>query len=81
MDLRDFNIQPELIIVNENITYGPNNGNMKITLNVDNFVWNSSLHILSIDSTYKSINKFILPIQNGLIMIQVVKILFQQIKY
>jgi len=38
---------------------------MNITLDVDNFIWNSSLHILSIDSTYKSINKFILPIQNG----------------
>jgi len=47
------------------VTYGSNNGNMNITLNVDNFVWSSSLHILSIDSTFKSINKFILPIQNG----------------
>jgi len=59
------NIQPELIIVNENVTCGSNNGKMNITLDVDNFIWSSSLHILSIDSTYKSINRFILPIQNG----------------
>jgi len=65
LDLQDFNIQPQLIVVNENVTYGPNNGNMNVTLNVDNFVWSSSLHILSIDTTYKSINRFILPIQKG----------------
>jgi len=58
-------IQPELIVVNENVTFGSNNGNMNITLNVDNFIWSSSLHILSIDTTYKSINRFILPIENG----------------
>jgi len=65
LNLQDFNIQPELIVVNENVTFGSNNGKMNITLNVDNFVWNSSLHILSIDSIYKSINRFILPIQEG----------------
>jgi len=65
LDVGDFPIQPELIVVNENVTYGSNNGNMNITLNVDNFVWSSSLHILSIDSTFKSLNRFILPIQNG----------------
>jgi len=61
----DQTIQPQLIIVNENVTFGLNSGNMNVTLNVDNFVWSSSLHILSIDSTYKSINKFILPIEDG----------------
>jgi len=61
----DQTIQPQLIIVNENVTFGLNNGNMNVTLNVDNFVWNSSLHILSIDTLLKSINRFILPIQNG----------------
>jgi len=65
LDLQDFNIQPELIIVNENVTYGSNNGIMNITLNVDNFVWSSSLHILSIDTPFKSINKFVLPIEDG----------------
>jgi len=65
LNVGDFNIQPELIIVNENVTFGSNNGNMNIILNVDNFIWSSSLHILSIDSTFKSINRFILPIQNG----------------
>jgi len=65
LNLQDFNIQPQLIIVNENVTFGLNNGNMNIILNVNNFVWESSLHILSIDSPYKSINRFILPIQNG----------------
>jgi len=65
LNVGDFTIQPQLIIVNENVTYGPNNGNMNIILNVDNFIWSSSLHILSIDSTYKSINRFILPIQDG----------------
>jgi len=65
LNVGDFNIQPELIVVNENVTFGSNNGNMNITLNVDNFVWSSSLHILSIDTTYKSINRFILPIQKG----------------
>jgi len=65
LNVDDFNIQPQLIVVNENVTYGLNNGNMNITLDVDNFVWSSSLHILSIDSTYKSINRFILPIQDG----------------
>jgi len=65
LNVGDFSIQPELIVVNENVTFGSNNGNMNITLNVDNFVWSSSLHILSIDSTYKSINRFILPIQSG----------------
>jgi len=65
LNVGDFNIQPELIVVNENVTFGSNNGNMNIILNVDNFIWSSSLHILSIDSTYKSINRFILPIQNG----------------
>jgi len=59
------NSQPELIVVNENVAYGSNNGNMNVTLNLDNFIWSSSLHILSIDSTYKSINRFILPIQDG----------------
>jgi len=59
------NVQPQLIVVNENVTYGSNNGNMDITLNVNNFIWSSSLHILSIDSLYKSINRFILPIQDG----------------
>jgi len=65
LNVGDFSIQPQLIIVNENVTYGLNNGNMNIILNADNFIWSSSLHILSIDSTYKSINRFILPIQNG----------------
>jgi len=65
LNVGDFNIQPELIIVNENVTYGLNNGKMNVTLNVNNFVWSSSLHILSIDSPFKSINKFILPIQDG----------------
>jgi len=58
-------IQPELIIANENVTFGSNDGNINITLNVDNFSWDSSLYILSIDTTYKSINRFILPIQDG----------------
>jgi len=62
---KNSNIQPELIVVNENVTYGPNNGNMNITLDVNNFVWSSSLHILSIGSPYRSINRYILPIQNG----------------
>jgi len=65
LNVDDFTIQPKLIIVNENVTFGSNNGNMNITLNVDNFIWNSSLHILSINSPYKSINKFILPIEDG----------------
>jgi len=65
LNVGDFSTQPQLIVVNENVTYGLNNGNMNVTLNVDNFIWSSSLHILSIDSTYKSINKFILPIQEG----------------
>jgi len=65
LNVGDFSIQPELIVVNENVTYGLNNGKMNVTLNVDNFVWRSSLHILSINSPYKSINKFILPIEDG----------------
>jgi len=65
LNVGDFSIQPKLVVVHENVTFGSNNGKMNITLNVDNFVWSSSLHILSIDSTYKSINKFILPIQEG----------------
>jgi len=62
---KNSNIQPKLILVHENVTYGSNNGNMDIILEVDNFIWSSSLYILSIDSTYKSINKFILPIEEG----------------
>jgi len=65
LNVGDFNIQPELIIVNDKVSDGLNNGKMNITLNVDNLIWSSSLHILSIDSTYKSINRFILPIQEG----------------
>jgi len=59
--------QPELIMMNENVKTGPNNGNMNLILNLNNpsFSWSSSLYILSIDSTYKSINRFILPIQDG----------------
>jgi len=65
LDLQDFTIQPQLTLVYENVTFGSNNGFKYITLDVDNFSWSSSLHILSIDTTYKSINRFILPIQNG----------------
>jgi len=65
LDVGDFNIQPQLIVVNGNVTYGLNNGNINVILNVDNFSWSSSLHILSIDTPYKSINKFILPIEDG----------------
>jgi len=57
--------QPELIIVNENVNNGLNNGKIDLTLDVDNFSWSSSLHILSIDSSFKSINRFILPIEDG----------------
>ena len=61
------NASPQLIVMNENVKTGPNNGNMNITLNLNNpsFSWSSSLYILSIDSPYKSINRFILPIQDG----------------
>jgi len=63
----DQTIQPQLIIVNENMTYELDNGNMNIEIDLDSthFLWKSSLYILSIDSTYKSINRFILPIQDG----------------
>jgi len=61
---KNSNIQPKLILVNENVTYGPNNRDMNIILDVDNFIWSSPLYIRSIDSTFKSINRFILPIQD-----------------
>jgi len=65
LNVGDFNIQPQLIVVNDKVSDGLNNGKMNITLNVNNFIWSSSLHILSIDTPLKSINRFILPIQNG----------------